>query len=72
MTFGKQADWFRNLRAAGGGEIEWQRKLYPVVNPEIVDFATASGAFGLFERLMLALMGVESFVRLRHASQGAS
>jgi deazaflavin-dependent oxidoreductase (nitroreductase family) len=68
MTFGEQADWFRNLKAAGGGEIEWKGKRYPVVDPEIVDFATARDAFGRFERLMLPLLGVESFVRLRHAA----
>jgi deazaflavin-dependent oxidoreductase (nitroreductase family) len=71
LTFGEQADWFRNVQAAGGCVIAWNGAEYQVVEPEIIDRATASASFTSLERVMLALMGMENFARLRHAPVGA-
>ncbi len=67
MTFGPQADWVQNVRAAGGCVIEWNGAEYPVVEPEVIDWAAARAAFPVRERVMLRLMGMANFVRLRHA-----
>jgi deazaflavin-dependent oxidoreductase (nitroreductase family) len=70
LTFGEQADWFRNVQAAGGCVIAWKGAKYPVVEPKVIDRAAARAAFTSLERVMLALMGMENFVLLRHAPVG--
>jgi len=70
LTFGEGADWFRNVRAAGGCVIRWKGMAYQVVEPEVVDWATARPAFYRLERVLVPLLGIEQFVRLRHASTG--
>jgi deazaflavin-dependent oxidoreductase (nitroreductase family) len=72
MTFGEQADWFRNLREADGGVIEWKGARYPVVDPVIVKMESVRASFAPAERVMLGLMGMENFVRLRHAPPGSA
>ena len=67
IMFGGQADWVRNVQAAGGCVIEWNGVLYPVVDPEIVDWTIAQAAFSPIERATMRVVGMESFVRLRHA-----
>jgi deazaflavin-dependent oxidoreductase (nitroreductase family) len=67
LTFGEGSDWFRNVQAAGGCVIRWKGIDYPVVAPELVDRATAQAAFAPLERLLIPLIGVKQFVRLRSA-----
>jgi deazaflavin-dependent oxidoreductase (nitroreductase family) len=68
MTFGDQADWFKNVAAAGGCVLEWNGIRYPVVNPRIVGWTDAGSAFKPVERaIMRVVMGMENFVLLRHA-----
>ncbi len=67
LTFGERTDWFRNVRAAGGCVIRWNGAEYPVVEPEVVDWATARSACYPVERLLMPLIGIKQFVRLRHA-----
>lgn len=69
LTFGEGADWFRNVRAAGGGLIRWNGTDYPVIEPEVVDWATARPAFSLVERALIPLIGIEQFARLRRAAE---
>ncbi len=68
LTFGERADWFRNVQAAGGCMIRWKGVNYPVIEPVVVDWATVRSAFSPIERVMVPLIGIEQFVRLRHAS----
>jgi deazaflavin-dependent oxidoreductase (nitroreductase family) len=68
LTFGEQANWFRNVQAAGGCEIRWKGANYPLIDPEVVDWATARSAFSPVERVLMPIIGIEQFVRLRHAS----
>ncbi len=42
MTYGRDVDWARNLRAANGGEITHLGRLVTVRNPRIVDGKRAS------------------------------
>jgi deazaflavin-dependent oxidoreductase (nitroreductase family) len=72
LTFGEQADWFRNVQAAGGCTIRWKGVNYPVIEPVVVDWATARSEFSLVERILVErvlapVIGIEQFVRLRHA-----
>ena len=71
LTFGEQADWFRNVQAAGGCTIWWKGVNYPVIEPVVVDWATARSAFSLVERVLVErvlvpVIGIEHFVRLQH------
>jgi deazaflavin-dependent oxidoreductase (nitroreductase family) len=67
LTFGERADWFRNVQEAGGCMIRWKGVNYPVIEPVVVDWATVRSAFSPIERVMVPLIGIEQFVRLRHA-----
>ena len=67
LTFGQQADWFRNVQAAGGCTIQWKGTDYQVVEPEVVDWRTVRSAFYPAERILVPLIGIEHFVRLRFA-----
>jgi deazaflavin-dependent oxidoreductase (nitroreductase family) len=67
LTFGEQANWFRNVQAAGGCVIRWKGANYPLIDPEVVDWATARSAFYLVERVLMPIIGIEQFVRLKHA-----
>jgi deazaflavin-dependent oxidoreductase (nitroreductase family) len=67
LTFGERADWFRNVRTAGGCMIRWKGVNYPVIEPVVVDWATVRSAFYPVERVVVPLTGIEQFVRLKHA-----
>ena len=70
LTFGKQADWFRNVQAAGGCVIRWKDTDYTLVEPEVVDWTTARSAFYPLERVVLPVIGIAQFVQLRNAPAG--
>jgi deazaflavin-dependent oxidoreductase (nitroreductase family) len=68
VTFGERANWFRNMQATGGCEIRWKGANYSLTDPEVIDWATARSAFYPVERILMPIIGIEQFVRLRHAS----
>jgi deazaflavin-dependent oxidoreductase (nitroreductase family) len=70
LTFGEGADWFQNVQAAGGCVVRWKGKEYPLTAPEMIGWETARFAFSPLERRLVSLIGIESFVRLRHAPAG--
>lgn len=72
LTFGKQADWFRNLQAANGCVIRWKGADYTLVKPEVVDWATARPAFYPLELAVMPVIGIEQFVRLRNDTSRGS
>jgi deazaflavin-dependent oxidoreductase (nitroreductase family) len=72
LTFGEQADWFRNVQAAGGCIVRWKGVNYPLIEPEVVDFATVRASFYPAERVLIPVIGIEHFVRLRHSPANAS
>ena len=67
LTFGKQANWFSNVQAAGACIVRWKGVDYPLIDPEVIDWATARSAFYPVERVLMPIIGIEQFVRLRHA-----
>jgi deazaflavin-dependent oxidoreductase (nitroreductase family) len=70
LTFGEGADWYQNVRAAGGCTIRWNGADYAVVDPEIVELETARPAFSRIEQALLPLLGIERFVQVRYATAG--
>lgn len=71
MAFGDQADWFRNVQAAGGCTIRWNGAAYHVVEPEIIGWETAKPTFSRIERIFAPLFASQ-FVRLRRAPSRAT
>ena len=67
LTFGEEAGWYRNVRAAGWCVITWRGDGHTVADPVIVDRAAALPAFPRYERLALRLIGIRQFVWLRSA-----
>ena len=72
LTFGKQADGFRNVQAAGECVIRWNGANYVLIEPEVVDWAAARSAFYPVERFVIPLIRIEQFVRLRNAPSSVS
>jgi len=56
------ADWARNIRAAGRGELRHGRRVRPVLLPEVHDLATKRAVMRTFPRA--ARGGVPIYVRL--------
>ena len=67
LTFGEEAGWYRNIRAAGRCVVTWRGSDHTVTDPVIVDRAAALPAFPRYERLALRLAGIGQFVWLRDA-----
>jgi deazaflavin-dependent oxidoreductase (nitroreductase family) len=64
-TFGEDAAWYRNVLAAGGCSVTYLGKDYTLVEPEVIDYATAAPAFPGYERLQFRLIGINEYLRLR-------
>lgn len=67
LTFGKQTSWFQNIQAAGGCTIQWKGATYQVTEPVVVDWKSVRASFYPAERILVPLIGIEDFVRLRLA-----
>jgi deazaflavin-dependent oxidoreductase (nitroreductase family) len=66
LTYGSEVDWYRNLKAAGGGTVFWHRRLYTVGKPEPIDAGTALLAFPAPFRLIFRTFGKqEEFVQMK-------
>ncbi len=64
-TFGEDAAWYRNVLAAGGCVVTYRGSDYTLVEPEVIDYATAAPAFPRYERLQFRLIGINEYLRLR-------
>jgi EmrB/QacA subfamily drug resistance transporter/deazaflavin-dependent oxidoreductase (nitroreductase family) len=64
-TFGDNAAWYRNVRAAGEARITYLGRHYRVVDPEVIDYPTAKPAFPRYELLQFRLIGINEYLRLR-------
>jgi len=65
LTYGPQVDWYRNLSAAGGGEVLWHKRVYGVGKPEPINLETALPAFPALFRLLFHWAGMQDFVRMK-------
>ncbi len=66
-TFGEDAAWYRNVLAAGGCVVTYRGTDYTLVEPEVIEYATAAPAFPRYERLQFRLVGINEYLRLRLA-----
>jgi EmrB/QacA subfamily drug resistance transporter/deazaflavin-dependent oxidoreductase (nitroreductase family) len=64
-TFSDNAAWYLNVKAAGEGRITYLGRHYRVVEPEVVDYATAKPAFPRYELAQFRLIGINEYMRLR-------
>jgi EmrB/QacA subfamily drug resistance transporter/deazaflavin-dependent oxidoreductase (nitroreductase family) len=64
-TFSDNAAWYQNIKAAGEGRVTYLGRRYRVVEPEVVDYATARPAFPRYERLQFRLIGINEYLYLR-------
>jgi deazaflavin-dependent oxidoreductase (nitroreductase family) len=64
LTFSEASQWYQNIRAAGGCVITYKGADHTVTAPIIVDRATAGPAYPRYERLALALIGINEFLLL--------
>jgi deazaflavin-dependent oxidoreductase (nitroreductase family) len=69
-TFGENAAWYLNIKAAGGGIATYMGRDYTLVDPEVIDYATAAPAFPRYELLQFRLIGINEYLRLRIAPAG--
>jgi deazaflavin-dependent oxidoreductase (nitroreductase family) len=68
MPWGEGTDWCRNVHAAGECVIRWKGRDYPMVQPEVIDVATARAAFGAMQQSMMNRFAITHCLRLHHRS----
>ena len=66
-TFSDNAAWYLNIKAAGEATVKYLGRTYELVDPEVVDYATAKPAFPRYELLQFRLIGINEYLRLRVA-----
>lgn len=66
MPWGEGTDWYRNVRAAGGCGIRWNGRDYQLVEPEVIDVATARPLLSSAQQIGLRRLGIRQCLRLRH------
>ncbi len=65
LTYGPEVDWYRNMRATGGGSVIWHKRVYAVEKPEPIDARTAMQAFPAFFRPIFRRAGMKDFVWMK-------
>ena len=71
-TFGQDAAWYLNVKAAGWGVATYKGHDYTLIDPQVVDYATAAPAFPRYELLQFRIVGINEYLRLRQAPSGWS
>lgn len=71
-TFGENAAWYLNVRAAGWCIVTYKGRDYTLIDPEVVDYATAAPAFPRYELAQFRVVGINEYLRLRQAPAGWS
>ena len=73
LTYGEEVDWYRNMKATGGGKVFWHKRLYVVGKPELIDAEKALTAFPTLFRLLFRTFGRhEKFVLMKPLSYESS
>jgi deazaflavin-dependent oxidoreductase (nitroreductase family) len=71
-TFSEHAAWYQNVLAAGWCVVTYKGRDYTLAEPEVVDYATAAPAFPRYELLQFRLIGINEYLRMRHAPGSAA
>ncbi|MFF3572831.1 nitroreductase/quinone reductase family protein [Nocardia jiangxiensis] len=64
LGYGTNTDWYRNLMAAGSGELAWKGRTFRLERPEVVSGADATYVWPTRDRVLLWLAGMHEFVWL--------
>jgi deazaflavin-dependent oxidoreductase (nitroreductase family) len=64
MPWGQGTDWYRNVRAAGECVVRWKGRDYRLVQPEVIDAATAAAAFSPAQQAGMTRFGIKECLRL--------
>jgi deazaflavin-dependent oxidoreductase (nitroreductase family) len=64
LTYGADADWVRNVQAAGGCELETRGRRVHLVSPHLIHDQSRS-EIRIPERYVLQLLGVADFLSLK-------
>jgi len=67
LPYGTGVDWLRNVLAAGKATVTVSGQTYDVVEPEIIDAATASPQLSPRRRRAFARFGIDNFVKIKLA-----
>lgn len=63
LPYGTGVDWLRNVQAAGKATITVDGRSYDVVDPQIIDAASAAGQLSPRRRRAFERFGVQHFVK---------
>ena len=69
LAFGRGAQWYRNLLAAGGGVIRWRGAEYPVGAPEPIDAEPAIATFNAVQRAGLRAARIDGYIHVPDAHE---
>ena len=65
LTYGPRVDWYRNLRAAGGGRIRMGRAILTLGPPRVIASEVGLARLPGYARVPLRLARVTDFIALR-------
>lgn len=71
-TFGDNAAWYLNVRAAGWAIVTYNGRDHTLVDPQVIAYADAASAFPRYELLQFRLGGINEYLRMRQAPAGWS
>jgi len=57
LTYGQAVDWYRNMKATGGGTVYWHQRFYVVGKPELIESEKALTAFPALFRILFLTFG---------------
>ena len=65
LPWGEGTQWVQNVLAAGGCRFRWRGRDYEAIDPMVIGPVEAASAFSTWQRAILRVAGVRSFLRLR-------
>jgi deazaflavin-dependent oxidoreductase (nitroreductase family) len=69
LAFGRGAQWYRNLLAAGGGAIRWRGAEYTVGAPQPIDAELAMASFNAVQRAGLRAADIDGYIHVPDAPE---
>ena len=62
LPYGEDTDWCLNVLAAGGCRVRWNREIYQLISPRIVERAIGEAAFPRLLRWLLQSAKVQKYL----------
>jgi deazaflavin-dependent oxidoreductase (nitroreductase family) len=67
MPFGPATQWAKNVIAAGGATVLWNGRTYRVIDPQLIDSATAGATMAGWQRAAGDRVGIDTYMQVRIA-----